>query len=60
MKIKKRLDVHLVEQGHAETRTKAQAIIMSGLVYVDGKKADIPGFSYEESVQIEVRSGGCP
>ena len=60
MKVKKRLDVLLVEQGHADTRTKAQAIIMSGLVYVDGQKADKPGTSFEESVQIEVRSGGCP
>ena len=60
MKIKKRLDVLLVEQGHADTRTKAQAIIMSGLVYVDGQKADKPGTSFEESVAIEVRNGGCP
>ncbi len=60
MKVKKRLDVLLVEQGQADTRTKAQAIIMSGLVYVDGQKADKPGTSYEEAVQIEVRSGGCP
>ena len=60
MKIKKRLDVLLTERGHAETRTKAQAIIMSGLVYVDGQKADKPGVSYEENVDIEVRTGGCP
>ena len=60
MKVKKRLDVLLVEQGHADTRTKAQAIIMSGIVYVDGQKADKPGTSFEETVQIEVRSGGCP
>ena len=60
MKIKKRLDVLLVEQGYAGSRTKAQAIIMSGLVYVDGQKADKPGVSYEESVDIEVRTGGCP
>ena len=50
----------LVEKGHAETRAKAQAVIMSGLVYVEGQKADKPGTSYEESVQIEVRSGSCP
>ena len=50
----------LTERGHAETRAKAQAIIMSGLVYVDGQKADKPGTSYEESVDIEVRSGACP
>jgi len=60
MKIKKRLDVLLVEQGFADTRTKAQAIIMSGLVYVDGQKADKPGISYEESISLEVRNGGCP
>ena len=60
MKIKKRLDVLLTERGYADTRTKAQAIIMSGLVYVGGQKADKPGVSYEESVDIEVRSGACP
>ena len=60
MKIKKRLDVLLVERGFAENRTKAQAIIMSGLVYVTGQKADKPGVSYEETAEIEVRSGGCP
>ena len=31
MKIKKRLDVLLVERLYADTRTKAQAIIMSGI-----------------------------
>ena len=60
MKVKKRLDVLLVEHGYAETRTKAQAIIMSGLVYVAGQKADKPGVSYEENISIEVRTGGCP
>lgn len=60
MKIKKRLDVLLTEQGYADTRTKAQAIIMSGQVYVNGQKADKPGVSYEESVQLEVRGVSCP
>ncbi len=60
MKIKKRLDVLLVEQGYAETRTKAQAIIMSGSVYVQGQKADKPGTSFEENVDIEVRGAACP
>lgn len=60
MKIKKRLDVLLVERGFADTRTKAQAIIMSGLVYVTGQKADKPGISYEETVEIEVRGATCP
>ena len=60
MKIKKRLDVLLVEQGYADSRTKAQAIIMSGMVYVSGQKADKPGTSFEENVQIEVRGATCP
>ncbi len=60
MKIKKRLDVLLVDGGYAENRTKAQAIIMSGLVYVNGQKADKPGVSYEEHVELEVRGAACP
>lgn len=60
MKIKKRLDVLLVEQGYADTRSKAQAIIMSGLAYVDGQKADKPGISYDEAVSLEVRGATCP
>ena len=60
MKIKKRLDMLLVERLYAETRSKAQAIIMSGNVYVNGHKADKPGTSFEETVEIEVRGAVCP
>ena len=60
MKNKKRLDVLLTEHGYADTRSKAQAIIMAGLVYVEGQKADKPGISYEEHVSIEVRGESCP
>lgn len=60
MKVKKRLDVLLTERLYAETRSKAQAIIMSGNVYVNGQKADKPGTSYEETVEIEVRGAVCP
>ena len=60
MKIKKRLDVLLVERGYADTRAKAQAIIMSGQVYVADQKADKPGTSYEETAEIEVRGATCP
>ena len=60
MKIKKRLDVLLTERLYADSRSKAQAIIMSGNVYVNGQKADKPGVSYDESVQIEVRGAVCP
>ena len=60
MKVKKRLDVLLVERLYADTRSKAQAIIMSGNVYVNGQKADKPGTSFEETVEIEVRGAVCP
>lgn len=60
MKVKKRLDVLLTERLYAETRSKAQAIIMSGNVYVNGQKADKPGMSFEETVDIEVRGAVCP
>lgn len=60
MKNKKRLDVLLTDLGYADSRSKAQAIIMSGLVYVNGQKADKPGISYEETVSIEVRGAVCP
>ena len=60
MKVKKRLDVLLTERMFAETRSKAQAIIMSGNVYVNGQKADKPGISYEETVEIEVKGAVCP
>ncbi len=60
MKIKKRLDVLLTEQGYFDSRAKAQAFIMAGQVYVDGQKADKPGIAYEETVSIEVRGEHCP
>ena len=60
MKIKKRLDVLLVERLYADTRSKAQAIIMSGNVYVNGQKADKAGTSFDETVDIEVRGAVCP
>ena len=60
MKVKQRLDLLLVDRQLAESRAKAQAIIMSGEVYVNGQKADKPGMSYETDVEIEVRGSACP
>ena len=52
---KTRLDVLLVERGLQETRQKAQATIMSGLVYVAGQKVDKPGTAVLNDAPIEVR-----
>ena len=60
MKQKQRLDILLSERGLAESRAKAQATIMEGLVYVDGQKADKPGMPVNEDAQIEVRGAACP
>ena len=53
--MKERLDVLLVKEGHASSREKAKAIIMSGIVYVDGQKEDKAGAMFESSVKLEVR-----
>lgn len=53
--MKERLDVLLVKQGLAESREKAKAVIMAGIVYVDGEKEDKAGTTFEETANIEVR-----
>ena len=54
-KNKTRLDVALVEKGLAESREKAKAIIMSGIVYVNNQKSDKAGKDVNEDDIIEVR-----
>ena len=58
--MKKRLDVLLVEQGLADSREKAKAIIMSGIVYVENEKEDKAGSTFEETSRIEVRGKTLP
>lgn len=53
--MKERLDVMLVNRGLATSREKAKAIIMSGIVFVDGQREDKAGSSFDEKVQIEVK-----
>ena len=60
MKQKERLDVVLVERGLAETRSKAQAAIMAGLVYVDGQKSDKAGAPVGPEQTVELRGAACP
>ena len=53
--MKKRLDVVLVEQGQAQSRERAKAMIMAGIVYVNDQKADKAGITVKEDDRIEVR-----
>lgn len=55
---KKRLDTLVFELGFTESREKAKAVIMAGLVYVNNQKADKPGASYPENIDIQVRERG--
>ena len=54
MASKKRLDVLLTERGMAESRQKAQAIIMAGQVFWDGKRMDKAGASVPEDANLEI------
>ncbi len=47
--------MYLVEKGYAPTREKAQALIMAGLVLVDGKVITKPGTKVKEGQRIEVK-----
>ena len=55
MAAKTRLDVLLVERGFMESRQKAQAVIMSGNVFVAGQRIDKPGTAVPNEAEIEVR-----
>ncbi len=58
---KRRLDELLVDRGHAETRTKAQALILAGLVFDGGgQRLDKAGKTLAEDAAIEVKGKDHP
>jgi 23S rRNA (cytidine1920-2'-O)/16S rRNA (cytidine1409-2'-O)-methyltransferase len=57
---KKRLDQLIVDRGLAESRTRAQALVMAGLVFSGERKLDKPGTSLPEDAAIEVRGRDHP
>ncbi len=57
---KLRLDTAVFEQGHAESREKAKALIMAGQVYVNGQKALKSGMFLKPDDAIEVRGSKMP
>lgn len=50
-----RLDVLLTEQGLAESREKAKALIMAGQVYIDNQKCDKAGMQVKPDTAVEIR-----
>jgi 23S rRNA (cytidine1920-2'-O)/16S rRNA (cytidine1409-2'-O)-methyltransferase len=57
---KTRLDAALVERGLADSRTKAQALILAGLVYSGERRLDKPGLSVAADQPLEVRGQDHP
>jgi len=57
---KQRLDQLLVERGLAESRTRAQALIMSGNVLVAGKPVDKAGHNVAQDVEIILKGRDHP
>ena len=55
---KKRVDVALVERGLAPSREKAQALVMSGVVYLGENKVSKPSVTVTDSDALAVRSSG--
>lgn len=57
---KERIDVLLVEKGFFESREKAKASIMAGVVYANEQKIDKAGEEVSIDAKLEVRENICP
>jgi 23S rRNA (cytidine1920-2'-O)/16S rRNA (cytidine1409-2'-O)-methyltransferase len=57
---KRRVDTLLVERGLAESRARAQALVLAGLVWSDGLRLDKPGISLADDTPLEVRGREHP
>jgi 23S rRNA (cytidine1920-2'-O)/16S rRNA (cytidine1409-2'-O)-methyltransferase len=57
---KQRVDLMLVERGLVESRAKAQALIMAGLVYAGTARVAKPGDTLPEDAQLSVKGQDHP
>ena len=57
---KQRADQMLVDRGLAESRTRAQALIMAGLVFAGDRKVDKSGQQFADDVVLDVRGRDHP
>ena len=53
--MKIRLDQYLCQNGYAQSRERAKALIMSGIVFVNEQKVDKAGEMIAEDAKVEVR-----
>ena len=60
MAAKQRLDTMLVARGLAESRAKAQALALAGLVYSGERRLDKPGQMLADDTPLECRGRGHP
>lgn len=58
--LKDRLDVILVNKGLFQSRERAKAAIMAGIVFVDGQKVDKAGTPVNDDADIFVKEDVCP
>jgi 23S rRNA (cytidine1920-2'-O)/16S rRNA (cytidine1409-2'-O)-methyltransferase len=58
--LKRRADQLLVDQGLAETRTRAQALILAGVVSAAGRRIDKPGVELPDDTQLVVAGPDHP
>ena len=57
---RERIDKLLVDRGLAESRTKAQAMIMAGVVLVDEQRVEKPSHQFDPNSSIRVKGGDDP
>ena len=57
---KVRLDQRVFELGFTESRERAKTTVMSGIVFVNGQRADKPGMPVDPDADIEVRGVALP
>jgi len=57
---RERIDKLLVERGLAETRTKAQAMVMAGVVLVDEQRVEKPSQQFHTNSSIRIKGGDDP
>jgi 23S rRNA (cytidine1920-2'-O)/16S rRNA (cytidine1409-2'-O)-methyltransferase len=60
MSAKRRIDQLLVERGLAESRARAQALVMAGLVFSGEARVEKPGQQVREDASLEVRGRDHP